>query len=153
MYKPFVKAGMKVMDVGCGAGYTTIGLAKIVGENGLVTAVDIQEEMLNLLKTRKQKGGLDERILTHCCDVGSLDINDKFDFVNAFWMVHEVPDHRGFMKKIKERLATGGCFFVAEPKIHVTRKNFELMVGKANEAGLTVKERPKVKLSSAVVFM
>ena len=33
--------GNKVLDVGCGAGFASLGLAKLVGESGLVIAADL----------------------------------------------------------------------------------------------------------------
>lgn len=47
-----VKAGMHVADVGCGTGYFTIPLAKLVKPNGRVLAIDISREMLERLKSK-----------------------------------------------------------------------------------------------------
>lgn len=47
-----VKPGMTVCDLGCGNGFYTLELAKLVGERGTVYAVDIQQEMLHLLEER-----------------------------------------------------------------------------------------------------
>lgn len=45
-----VKPGDTVCDMGCGSGFYTLKLAALVGERGKVIAVDIQREMLELLK-------------------------------------------------------------------------------------------------------
>jgi ubiquinone/menaquinone biosynthesis C-methylase UbiE len=42
-----VGKGMTVLDLGCGPGYFTIELAKLVGEEGRVIAADIQQGMLD----------------------------------------------------------------------------------------------------------
>ena len=47
-----LKAGDAVADIGCGSGYHVRRLAGIVGTNGLVYAVDIQPEMLELLTNK-----------------------------------------------------------------------------------------------------
>lgn len=52
-----VTPGMTVLDVGCGPGRITIPLAKKIGPEGKVVAMDIQEEML---KKVKQKAALQE---------------------------------------------------------------------------------------------
>ncbi|WP_231615367.1 class I SAM-dependent methyltransferase [Novipirellula artificiosorum] len=44
--------GMTVCDLGCGNGYWTIPMAKAVAETGQVFAVDIQPEMLQMLRAR-----------------------------------------------------------------------------------------------------
>ena len=44
-----LRAGMKVADLGSGVGHHTLTAASIVGNNGRVYAVDIQEEVLKHL--------------------------------------------------------------------------------------------------------
>src|SRR5262245_57503352 len=50
-----IKEGDTVCDLGCGNGFYTLRLAKLVGERGRVIAVDIQREMLELLKDRAKE--------------------------------------------------------------------------------------------------
>ena len=38
---PFIKEGMKVLDVGCGPGFFSIKIAKMVGKRGKVFSVDL----------------------------------------------------------------------------------------------------------------
>ena len=47
-----LKPGDFVADIGCGSGYYTRRLAHAVGTNGVVYAVDIQQEMLDLLTNK-----------------------------------------------------------------------------------------------------
>src|SRR5262245_34324675 len=47
-----IKAGDAVADIGAGTGFYTRRLAKLVGEKGTVYAVDIQQEMLDLLTNK-----------------------------------------------------------------------------------------------------
>lgn len=53
-----VKPGMVVCDMGCGNGFYSLKLAKLVGKKGRVLAVDIQPQMLSLLKKRLDADGL-----------------------------------------------------------------------------------------------
>lgn len=50
-----IKSGQVVCDMGCGNGYYTLQLAKLVGPKGRVLAVDIQPEMLRLLAERAKE--------------------------------------------------------------------------------------------------
>ena len=45
-----VKPGMTICDMGCGNGFHTLPLAEMVGEKGKVFAVDVQPEMIEMLK-------------------------------------------------------------------------------------------------------
>jgi SAM-dependent methyltransferase len=53
-----LKPGDRVADIGCGSGYHTRRLARVVGTNGVVFAVDIQREMLALLTNRLAAEGI-----------------------------------------------------------------------------------------------
>ncbi|MEM2965693.1 MAG: class I SAM-dependent methyltransferase [Candidatus Nitrosocaldaceae archaeon] len=53
-----IKKGMKCVDFGCGNGYTSILLAKLVGEEGKVTAVDISEDALHAAEDNAKRYGI-----------------------------------------------------------------------------------------------
>jgi SAM-dependent methyltransferase len=48
------KPGERVLDIGCGAGFTTLALARAVGPAGSVTGVDISAPMLAMARKRAQ---------------------------------------------------------------------------------------------------
>jgi ubiquinone/menaquinone biosynthesis C-methylase UbiE len=54
-----VRPGQTVCDMGCGNGFYTLRLARLVGDRGKVIAVDIQREMLELLRERAQQEKID----------------------------------------------------------------------------------------------
>lgn len=54
-----VKPGMTICDMGCGNGFYSLQLAKMVGKEGKILAVDIQPEMLKLLGKRAAAAGLE----------------------------------------------------------------------------------------------
>lgn len=54
-----LKPGITVCDMGCGNGFHTLPIAKMVGENGSVLAVDVQPEMLDLLRDRMEEKGIE----------------------------------------------------------------------------------------------
>jgi ubiquinone/menaquinone biosynthesis C-methylase UbiE len=65
-----LKPGMTVCDLGCGNGYYSLSMAKLVTPKGKVLAVDIQPEMLHLLELRSKEMGVDniEPILSSVID-------------------------------------------------------------------------------------
>ena len=147
-----VREGMTVLDVGCGGGWATEGLAELVGPTGRVIAADLQPEMLALVSVRMKRGGLADRVRLHQCRADHVGVTRNVDFAVAFWMAHETPNVGAFLAEVREHLTTGGRLFVAEPFGHVSKKDFERTVELAREVGLSLIERPRVLLSRAVVL-
>jgi ubiquinone/menaquinone biosynthesis C-methylase UbiE len=150
--QPYVAEGDSVLDIGPGMGYFSIPLARMVGEKGKVIAADIQPEMLKALQKRAKKAGVEKRIVTHLSEVDSLGVDMQFDFVLAFWMAHEVPNHVVFFKEIKSLLKPSGKFLFAEPVLHVNQAMYEKTVKTAESVGLVLKEKPKISLSRSALF-
>jgi ubiquinone/menaquinone biosynthesis C-methylase UbiE len=149
---PYVKTGMTVVDIGCGMGYFTIGLAKLAGPEGKVIAVDLQQQMLDALGRRSRKAGVADRIVLHRCRKESLGVEDPSDFALAFWMAHEVPDKFRFFREILALLKTGGRLLLVEPKYHVTLRSLKQTVAVCRETGFQVLEEPPVALSRAFLL-
>jgi ubiquinone/menaquinone biosynthesis C-methylase UbiE len=140
----YLKAGDTVLDVGPGQGYFSIPLAKMVGENGRVIAIDIQKKMLDILERRAQKENVADRILFKLVNDVNYGINSEVDFALAFWMVHEVPDKKALLQSIYDSMKHGKQFLVAEPYLHVTNRMMEETVKTAQGVGFTLINRPKI---------
>lgn len=152
---PYVKSGMKVMDVGSAMGFFSLELAKLVGSNGKVICVDMQEKMLDVLKKRAAKVNLLSRIETRLCNQESLgldDLKENLDFVLAFAMVHEVPDAALFIKEVSCTIKRKGCLLISEPTGHVTEEDFKKTISIAEQNNLKVIERPKIKGGFSALF-
>jgi ubiquinone/menaquinone biosynthesis C-methylase UbiE len=152
LLRPYVKAGMTAVDIGCGMGYFTVGLARLTGPEGKVIAVDLQRQMLDALGRRSRRAGVADRIILHRCSKESLGVEDSADFALAFWMAHEVPDKSRFFGEILAFLKPGGRLLLVEPKIHVTRGSVERTVAVCRETGFHVLEEPRVSLSLAYLL-
>ena len=152
IHGPYVQPGMAVMDAGCGMGLFSIAMAKIVGDQGRVIAVDLQQKMLDVLRRRAERAGVADRIETHKCEQNRLGVDAQADFALAFMMVHEVPDQRRLLDEIHVCLKPGGKLLVAEPKIHVPGRAFQQTVAMAGDLGLRVVEEPRVHGCRAAVF-
>lgn len=148
-----VEKGQTVLDVGCGMGHFSLGMARMVGEKGCVISVDLQPEMLNKVRSRAEKNGLQSRIRLHQCQPNKIGVSEPIDFALAFWMVHEVPDQKTFLEEIQSLLKPEAHFLLVEPKLHVTALDFRETVDLAHAVGLKPSAEPKVSLSRAVLFV
>ncbi len=148
----YVRPGDTTLDVGCGMGYFTIGLAELVGENGKVIAADLQPQMLKGVHRRAKRAGVEERIQFHQSLPETVGVTKPVNFALAFWMVHEVRQPGAFLQEICHLLKPEGKFLVVEPVIHVTEPAFERTVSLAESVGFQVTERPRVRVSRAVLL-
>ncbi len=149
---PYVKPGDKVLDVGCGMGYFTLELARLVGETGKVIAADLQPEMLAGLARRSKKAGVQARIKSIVASPDRIGIAEPIDLAFAFWMVHEVHQRKSFLQEIYAQVKPGGKFFFAEPYIHVSQQNFMRTVDLCTGIGFKEIARPDVFFSRSAVF-
>ena len=147
-----VRPGDVCLDVGCGYGYFTIPMARIVGSSGSVVAADLQPEMLAGVKRRAESSGVLAQVRLHKAGSSGLQFENAFDFVLAFWMVHEVPDQEALLKEIRVSLRPDGRFFMVEPRGHVSKESFARTVGLALQAGFTLAAEPRVSFSRAVLL-
>jgi ubiquinone/menaquinone biosynthesis C-methylase UbiE len=152
VFGKYVRPGMTVVDMGCGLGFNTIGLAGLVGEEGRVVALDIQQKMLDGVMRRAKKMGLESRIKTHLAAENDLNVHVEAQFVLAFYMVHEIPDPDRFLPQVAENLSWNGRFMMVEPPLHVSEKDFQKSIALTEKAGLTLEERYKIPFGRTAIF-
>ncbi len=153
----YVKPGDRVLDFGCGPGFFTRAFAKRAGDTGRVIAVDLQYEMLRLLREKLEPEGLMPRIRTHQCAADSIglppDCNGKIDAAFAIFVVHEVPDPDRLFREIAALLVPGGQLFYSEPPLEVSGREFRENLALAQEAGLKVAETRLFFVNRAALLM
>ena len=152
LFGRYVGSGMTVVDLGCGLGFNTIGMAKLVGDEGRVVALDIQQKMLDGMMRRAEKVGLETRIEPHLAKENDLRLQVNARFILAFFMVHEVPDPVRLLAQVAENLSENGRFMMVEPRLHVSVKNFQHTIAQAETSGLVLKDQYKIPFGMTAVF-
>ena len=140
------------MDVGCGMGYFSMGMARLVGTSGKIIAVDLQQKMIDVMLKRARRAGVADRIIPHFCEVDKLGVEGPADFILAFWMVHEVSDKNYFFEQLQSILAPEGKILIAEPKMHVTAEELDKTIEIAQNNGLRCCGRPEIRFSRTALF-
>ena len=148
----YVKEGMTVIDIGCGMGYFTLGLAELVGDAGQVIAVDLQQQMLNIMLKRATRRGLAHRIIPHRAKPTAIGLTTPVDFILAFWMIHEVPDPALFFKEVAAILKPSAKLLYAEPTFHVPEKKYNQILADADETGLSISRPLAIRFSRATLL-
>jgi ubiquinone/menaquinone biosynthesis C-methylase UbiE len=147
-----VRPGETALDIGCGMGYFSIPLARLVGPGGKVICVDLQEQMLAGVRRRAERAGVADRIRLHRAGTDGLELEETADFALAFWMLHEVPAQAAFLAEVIACLRPSARLLVVEPRLHVSGAAFERSVDVARSVGLEPIASPAVALSRALLF-
>ena len=150
--RPFLREGDTALDVGCGPGFFTVPMARMIGDRGLVVAVDIQPKMLEKTRRRGERAGVAGRIRLHLAAADSLGLDVKADFALVFWMAHEVDDLKRFFAEIFAGLKPGGSLLLVEPRGHVMGLRFAEIVAAAVSAGFEPHETAPIRVSRAAVL-
>src|SRR5512138_2614172 len=97
-----VQPGWRVLDVGCGTGRGTVGLAQAVGPEGRVDALDLTQAMLDQADSKLQNLGLGERVFLKQGNARALPYPEaSFDLVYNGYMFDLIPLD-GFEPILKE---------------------------------------------------
>ena len=148
-----IQEGMRVADIGCGMGYFSIPLARLVGDSGHVQAIDLQPQQLKRVEKRARKSGMSSRITTTLAGEDSLLLNPDTDFILAFSVIHEVPSKEELFKQTYENLKPGGRILIAEPTHHVKQKAFDKEIETARNCGfIPVPNSQKIRASRVALL-
>ncbi len=97
-----VQAGQRVLDVACGTGRGTVGLAQAVGTTGQVDALDLSDAMLNQARAKIEQLGLGNRVHFKQGNARELPYPaESFDVVYNGYMFDLIPLD-GFMPILTE---------------------------------------------------
>lgn len=107
-----IKKGDNFLDLGAGTGYIAIPTAKIVG--GLVYALDIDHNMLEVINSKANKENI-TNVKTLQGSIDNIPLPDNsIDFVIASLVLHEVKQLSDSLQQIKQVLKPDGHFVCIE---------------------------------------
>ena len=108
-----IREGMRVLDLGCGAGDVSMSAARMVGPTGSVLGVDVAEEALATARSRADAAGLGW-LQFEQADIGAFTIDGEFDAIIGRFILMHVADPVAVIRAAKERLAPGGALAFIE---------------------------------------
>jgi ubiquinone/menaquinone biosynthesis C-methylase UbiE len=150
--RPYVTEGMTVLDLGCGPGFFSIDMAKMVGMSGKVIAADLQDGMLKKLEDKIRNTKFQNIIKLHKCQEDKIGLSEKVDFVLLFFMLHEVPDQPRFLKEISTLLKPDAKIMIVEPPFHVSKKEFANLIESVRGLGFKIIDKPKVFFCHSILI-
>lgn len=119
-----LKEGQVVCDMGCGNGFYTLQLAKLVGDKGRVLAVDIQPEMLHMLQERANDAGLKNIEPIHGTLIDPKLPKQSLDLILCVDVYHEFSHPVHMLRAMHKALKSDGRlalveFRLEDPKVPI----------------------------------
>lgn len=106
-----LRPGMKVLDVGCGTGSITAGIAQAVGESGLAVGIDRDETLLEIART--QHGAIPQ-LRFESGDATDLPYRAGFDVVTAARVLQWIPQPGRVVEQMRRAARGGGTVVVLD---------------------------------------
>jgi ubiquinone/menaquinone biosynthesis C-methylase UbiE len=113
LHETGLKSGMRVLDIGCGAGDVSMLAAKIVGKTGTVVGIDRSIDAINYARSRELSAPLPVHFYEEALGA-KLDIG-QFDLVISRWVILFQEDPESFLKAARAYVKPGGVLAFQEP--------------------------------------
>lgn len=121
---------LRILDVACGTGDSTLTLVKASGEGSRVVGVDISEEMLGLAREKMEKAGVAGQVQLMEADGEALPFPDgAFDRVSCAFGIRNFEQIPLGLKEFRRVLVPGGKVVILElsmPRNPVVRACYRL---------------------------
>lgn len=105
----------RVADVGCGFGYSSIGIARGY-PNVRVDGYDLDGESVERARENVAAAGLSDRVTIHRRDVADPSIEGEYDLVLAFECVHDMADPVGALATMRRLAGEDGVVLVVDER-------------------------------------
>lgn len=150
--RKYIHPGMSILDLGCGTGYFTLEIARLLNNHGKVIASDVQMGMLEILQQKLQNSELQSLIEIHKSEEHTLCYTEKVDFILAFYSFHEMEYIDRIICELTKIVKPETKILISEQKFHVSRNTFETIINKMENNGFEICERPRIFLSRTVLM-
>lgn len=110
------KPGARVVDVGCGAGWSTIALARAYPQ-ATFEGIDVDEASVELARRNAESVGLTEQVSFHLAEGSSLGGEEGYDAAFAFECIHDMPRPVEVLAAIREALRPEGLLVVMDEAV------------------------------------
>lgn len=97
-----VREGMRIADFGCGSGHFTILMAKVVGDSGVITAIDVLETALDTIRAKAK--------------------NENLNNINTVRSNLEVPNSSGLMPSSQDLVLLANILFQSDKKEEIVKE-------------------------------
>jgi ubiquinone/menaquinone biosynthesis C-methylase UbiE len=118
-----IDTGMRVLDLGCGAGDVSMLAAELVGPAGFVVGIDRNQEVLNVARERAREAGL-RQISFVRASVEEFSVDEPFDLVIGRYILVHQQEPVALLRKAARLVLRGGALAFHEVRMSGVTKSF-----------------------------
>jgi 2-polyprenyl-3-methyl-5-hydroxy-6-metoxy-1,4-benzoquinol methylase len=118
-----LRAGGRVADVGCGLGWSAIGIA-LAYPDATVDGYDVDGPSIEAARRNAREAGVDDRVRFHAVDAAATNADtvdgERYDAVFAFECIHDLADPVGVLAAMRRLAGDGGAVVVMDERVAET---------------------------------
>jgi 2-polyprenyl-3-methyl-5-hydroxy-6-metoxy-1,4-benzoquinol methylase len=109
-------ARARVADLGCGAGWSSIGVAQCY-PNALVDGFDLDEPSIALAREHARQCGVQDRVRFEVRDAGDAALAGRYDLVMALECVHDMAQPVPALRTMRRLAKRDGVVFIVDERV------------------------------------
>jgi ubiquinone/menaquinone biosynthesis C-methylase UbiE len=112
-----IEKNMKILEIGCGSGAFTTYVARVVGKQGEIYALDIQQEMLDQLNKKLKDHRNSDITNIKLINASAYKLpfqNNTFDLIYMISVFQEIPNGAKSLAEVKRVLKPRGILAISE---------------------------------------
>ena len=145
-----IKPGQIVVDYGCGPGRYTVEMARLVGADGKVIAVDLVEMALEETQKKLKAGGFRNYELKLARGYDSNVEDNTADIVFAIDMFHHISDTNTFLREVYRILKPYGSLILSGG--HMTRKTVKAKIAMSEIWDIAEERKEFIAYKQRIVY-
>jgi 2-polyprenyl-3-methyl-5-hydroxy-6-metoxy-1,4-benzoquinol methylase len=106
----------RVLDVGCGYGWSTVALARAY-PNAQIVGVDVDEPSIDEARRHAKDAGVDDRITFTVGHGADAALGDGFDVAFIFEAVHDMGRPVEVLRQVRNAIGDGGTLIVMDENV------------------------------------
>jgi 2-polyprenyl-3-methyl-5-hydroxy-6-metoxy-1,4-benzoquinol methylase len=111
-----LRAGGRVADVGCGMGWSSIGIARAYPQ-ARVDGFDVDEPSVEQAQRNARQAGVADRVRVTTADAATAGEAGSYDLVTAFECVHDLADPVAVLAAMRRMVRPGGTVLVVDERV------------------------------------
>lgn len=119
VYERLSASGARIADVGCGGGWSAIGLARAFPQ-ALVDGFDLDPNSVELAQANARAADVGARVRMHCADIGEVADSQGYDLVSAFECLHDMPYPVTALAAMRRLARKDGTVLIVDMKVAET---------------------------------